>query len=385
MSQRFYRDLPEAPDWTFALQAEWQHPFPPDWTVFKADMVGSTPRLLEGRYKEVNSASSMLIIATANVLGHMTFPFLFLGDGVTLAVYGSEADRLLPVLVGTVHEIHSLFGFDYRLASFPVEAAYRLGLTLSCGVVRVSSKYRQAVLLGSALDWMDQELKTPGSPFLVDPSQTPAAKPDLRGFSCRWQDFPSPCEETVSVIVKPLSGGRLAEAFQAVKDCVPSLKKAHPLRVAGQRMSFRTRQLRAEAAVMSGATRGPLFRLWLFLIRAQMLLLKVFIALNIHIRVGQKELCRIPRDNVESCDSRKVENSLYLTLALDRRERECLQRRLEALRKEGKIAWGMHVAKRATLTCLVRTDLGEEVHFVDASGGGYALASRQLKSQLRNA
>jgi hypothetical protein len=57
---------------------------------------------------------------------------------------------------------------------------------------------------------------------------------------------------------------------------------------------------------------------------------------------------------------------------------------LEALHQQGKIVYGLHVAGNSLMTCFV-DGLGEgrHIHFIDGGDGGYFLASRQLKAQLK--
>ncbi len=382
MSDLFYKNLPEAPNLSESLEPTWLRPFPEDWAIIKSDMVASTRHIQAGRYKEVNSASGLLIIAAANVVGTMDFPFIFGGDGATLAIPESLLPRMRPVLVGVIRQIKEIFGFDFRLAVFSVREIYRRGLSLSCGVLQISARYRQASMVGTGIDWMEAEFKNPGSPFLADVTREPFVQPDMKGFSCRWQDIPSPREETVALIVKPRNPGVLREVIDLIHRTVPSMKLAHPLRVTAQKMNFRTRQLRAEAVAMSGKTRGPRYWLWIYLIKLQMFILRIILLLGISIVVGKKNLARIPNDNVESSDTHKIENNFYTVLALKQSERESLQRNLDRLHRDGKIFYGMHISNRALLTCLIQLEVGEEVHFVDAADGGYAMASRQLKEQM---
>jgi hypothetical protein len=67
---------------------------PGDWTVFLSDVVGSTKAITEGRYKEVNTAGSLPVMAIANLVGDMSFPFAFGGDGMT-AVLRITAARIV--------------------------------------------------------------------------------------------------------------------------------------------------------------------------------------------------------------------------------------------------------------------------------------------------
>jgi hypothetical protein len=44
----------------------------------------------------------------------------------------------------------------------------------------------------------------------------------------------------------------------------------------------------------------------------------------------------------------------------------------------------MHRSSEALLTCIVFSYNGNHMHFVDGSDGGYALAARGLKQQLKS-
>lgn len=50
--------------------------------------------------------------------------------------------------------------------------------------------------------------------------------------------------------------------------------------------------------------------------------------------------------------------------------------------RRGQIAYGVHVSHQAMMTCLM-FNLQDHVHFIDGADGGYALAAKQLKDQLR--
>jgi hypothetical protein len=53
------------------------------------------------------------------------------------------------------------------------------------------------------------------------------------------------------------------------------------------------------------------------------------------------------------------------------------------LHKQGLVAYGMHVADKALMTCFLQSATSH-IHFIDTANGGYALAAKQLKQQLKN-
>ena len=55
---------------------------------------------------------------------------------------------------------------------------------------------------------------------------------------------------------------------------------------------------------------------------------------------------------------------------------------LERRYKSGEIFYGHHSDPAALLTCFVQGP-HQHIHFVDAAGGGYAMAAKQLKGQRK--
>ena len=51
-----------------------------------SDIVRSTAAIAAGRYKAVNTAAAAVIAAVANALGDEDFPFVFGGDGASIAL-----------------------------------------------------------------------------------------------------------------------------------------------------------------------------------------------------------------------------------------------------------------------------------------------------------
>jgi hypothetical protein len=88
------------------------------------------------------------------------------------------------------------------------------------------------------------------------------------------------------------------------------------------------------------------------------------------------------REVAANTDVRKFDDMLRCVLDGTAEQRERLTTALEESFRRGRLAYGMHVAGGAIMTCMVRSYAGEHFHFVDGAGGGYALAAVELKRRL---
>jgi hypothetical protein len=86
-------------------------------------------------------------------------------------------------------------------------------------------------------------------------------------------------------------------------------------------------------------------------------------------------------------DSRKFDDLLRMVVDCSPEQVEAIEALLEREYHRGEIFYGVHVASEALMTYFVygMTD-GEHIHFVDGGGGGgYAMAARGFKRQLKAA
>jgi hypothetical protein len=100
------------------------------------------------------------------------------------------------------------------------------------------------------------------------------------------------------------------------------------------------------------------------------------------IRAMGKRLKDVREDNIRNADIQKLDGAMKMVLSLTPEQREEILAGLEAMRSEGLIWYGSHRSDRAIMTCLIHTNNEDEVHFVDAADGGYAMAARVLKEQI---
>ena len=392
-SDDFYESLPTAATFVDALSSELYAAAPADWILVMTDVTNSTEAIRKGLYKDVTIAGAVGTIAIANLTGDLDFPFLFGGDGMTYLLPGGYRDDVLDVLAETIGTVRQLSGLELRAAVIPVEEIYLQGGELSVGKLRVSERYLQAMLSGSGLELADELLKERRSGKITFAEEErlngDSTRADYRGFSCRWLDVPSSKGETVSVIVRSISADPdhglatlrtlSAELHQLFRDETA----AHPLTVELQRLANRDYLgVRAEAEYRSRSKSGLRYALSLLWIRVELAAVALAVRFKLPIRAKGKRLAAIPRDNIENADIRKFDGTLKMTLSVSPEERQRLTELLDRFEKEGAIAYGMHLSDRAIMTCLIHTNHQDEVHFVDAADGGYALAAARLKEKL---
>jgi hypothetical protein len=87
---------------------------------------------------------------------------------------------------------------------------------------------------------------------------------------------------------------------------------------------------------------------------------------------------------VENSDFRKFDGMWRMVLDGSEAQYRALQEYLDERHRAGRLVYGMHRSREALLTCIVFSYNGNHVHFVDGSDGGYAIAARGLKAQLRS-
>jgi hypothetical protein len=91
---------------------------------------------------------------------------------------------------------------------------------------------------------------------------------------------------------------------------------------------------------------------------------------------------RYTEDVVRNSDFRKFDGTLRMVLSATEAQRTLLVQWLDARHRAGELAYGLHIAREALVTCLIFEREGGHLHFIDGAGGGYALASADLKARL---
>jgi len=385
---RNYEDLPSIADFYDVFSSTNYFRAPQSWYFVMTDVINSTQAIEEGRYKEVNTAGSIAVMAISNIKKDMEFPFLFGGDGMTYLIPKELVEPVKDVLADTRSLVKKVFSLDLRIGIVPVAELYRRGAKLRVAKVQVSDSYQQAIIAGSGCDLAEALLKdpSPDNPWIIPDDWPTSTKTDYSGFTCRWNDVPSSKGETISLIVRARATSSrnkreiLADVLAGIRELLGNQESYHPLNRQGLDVSVK--ESYREQRVMAGDRRGIGYFLYGLMLRVLIPMMQFIIKFRVPMKAQGVEVRNIKDNFLVNADFQKFDGSLKMVLALSTDHRLQLEAFLEERRQQGQLYFGLHRSNRALMTCLMHMKSGNEVHFVDAADGGYALAAKAMKQQI---
>jgi len=382
----FYANLKSFDDFTLVSDLTRYTPAPDDWVVVIADIKGSTDAIAEGRYKDVNMVGAACITAILNVTRTHEIPYVFGGDGATMMVPPETLPRVRQALLETRNLAKKGFGLSLRIGMVPVSRVRGEEVDVLVAKFRLSHGNYLAVFTGGGVGLVDKLIKADdGSQGYVLPEEPADEAPDLEGLSCRWEPLAAQRGVMLSMLIQALAENQsdAAETYRKVIDGLTEAlgydpQKNRPVKVDNMVFRWPPRGLRSEALATHG--RHGYWRHLLFLY-AQSLLQWVLDRFSL--RAGAYD-APVYRDELrENTDYRRFDDTLRMVLDCSPEEVTALDDVLAEFHKQGLIAYGLHVADSALMTCLVfNLADSEHVHFIDGGDGGFAMAARQLKEQL---
>jgi hypothetical protein len=385
--ENFYQTLPSNPDFKTSFEKNNFAPVPDDWFILITDIAGSTKAISEGRYKDVNTAGGLTAIAVANVYGHMDFPFVFGGDGVTFLLPVQYLFPIRSAIADTIGKVKQIYGLELRAGIVPVQELYEKGAKLYVSKFTASPHYNQCSIYGDGLALAEKWIKSGlDESFLVRETEK-ITSADFTGFTCRWQDIPSTKGEVASLILQPLdqdydkAAKIISRILNFIRTEFGEEADYHPISV-NNLSTDDGPYLRNEALAHSGGKKNIMYYLRLLRIWFEVIAVKLSMDFNLPLTSGHYELKRLKDYQVMSADFRKFDGTLKMVISGTSKNRIALEHYLDELSKEGKILYGLHVSNRSLMTCILKAGESQEVHFVDGADGGFALASKMLKEKI---
>lgn len=382
-SETFYRDLPARESFASFSDLAAYAPLPDDWTMLASDVIGSTQAIQAGRYKQVNMAGAATIMAVLNASGDVDPPYVFGGDGALVAVPDAAAAAARDALARTAGLSRDVYGLDLRVAAFPVAELRRRGGEILVQKLALGQSARLAMFAGPGVALVDALLKddAEGAPYRLAPGDDP---PDLEGLSCRWEPLKASRGVMASLMAASVEPGADAgRALAGVRRRIQSIlggdeAAAAPVSDATLRFKLPPAGLKLEALALAGRR-----RFWTTYLP---LLLQAFAqgyAEKFGKKVGPYDAPVYRQELIAQTDFRKFDGVLRMVLDVTPAAADALEAMLAEERRAGRIAYGLHRADSALMTCLVfDLAVADHVHFVDGADGGITIAAKRLKAQL---
>lgn len=377
----FYENIPAFQNFDEILNGDHYYNIPDDWHVIISDVKGSTIAVEEGRYKDVNTVGAATIVVVQNALPSFEFPYVFGGDGATIIIPSDKLEIVQRSLLGLKHLSENQFGLKLRTASISIREINESGYSIKVAKFKIFGKKTVALFNGGGLTIAEDKIKSNNTKYEFIGS--PEGDSNLKGLSCRWQPIPSKKGSVVSILVTATESDsdktyqHVIEEFNEIFD--GQLDTANP--VDSSIMSYKSisqcyqEEKRYHPSILSVA----------FLLRY----LEIIVAVLVF-KFGLKPLFFDPKAYSESMrvhsDYRKFDDTLRMVVDCTEDQYNKINQYLHSMHQQGKLYYGLHKSENALMTCFVdNIKDGNHIHFVDGDNGGYAIAAKQLKSQMKNA
>jgi len=387
-SDNFYEQLVSFSDFSQFTQLEWYSILPSEWFVVITDIQNSTKAIQEGLYKEVNSVSTASIVALLNTVAPLKVPYVFGGDGTTLCIPPSRKNSVESALIATQQMANKLFGLHLRVGMVPMSLIQQDGHQVLVGKYQPSSHFQQAMFQGNGLRYAESLVKDPrrDNPYILSESQI-EADGNFEGFECRWNEVPSAREETVAIMVQALESEITSETTiykeisQKILDIYGPEKDHHPVQLTQLTLASSLRKLSVEARI-----RTCFQTLWIRLMYTLRLGLLVYLGKFLmiqNVKTKNVDWGQYKQNLIVNTDYRKFDETLRMIISGTLEQRKRLVAYLEKLHNERKIVYGIHASPAAIITCMIFNYDTDHVHFLDGSNGGYTMAAKEMKRQLK--
>lgn len=355
---------------------------PLDWYLIMTDIVNSTGYFKAEQYQEINLVAVSSVSVVLNVARrHKTLvPFIYGGDGATIIVPGAILADAKSRLATLRSNAKKRFGMDLRISIIPVSVVEEAGFPIKLAKHFISSHYNQAVFLGEGIRYAESLMKQ--APEYLLPEKTKHRPIDLSGLECEWNALfpPRAGDEVVSLIVMPLGEREPEEVFRDVLDKLDSVygpfEERHPIHPRTLSPTTNLKTILHASHLKYGHVR-PLYL-------ARTFLHGIFKYFLLSMKASLHKVTQsLPTDMSTSSDTLKVDNTLKTVFAGTPESRKEFTKWLNAKEKEGDFVYGLVTSEASVMTCYIKESENMHIRFLDGFGGGYTLASIDLKKKLK--
>lgn len=367
---------------------------PDDWCIVIVDIVSSTVAIERGQYKDVNMVSASAITAVMNAVGREDIAYIFGGDGATILMSAAVAFEVAGALYGTRQMAKDAFGLDMRAGIVWAEELKNRKAAVRLAKMEIAPGVFQASMSGDGITLAEQLVKAPDTAKLHDieslfsPKALSSREADFRGLECRWQPLNSRNGYDVSLIVLARSADDRAkgELYRNILARIAALcgqpDSWKPVAESQLNISSSPGRLAGEARVHARGKGGVAGFFQRVNVCYRAAVGRACLALGL--KAGSFDGKTYRKATAQNTDYIKFDNALRLVMDVTSAQKDALGDYLGKLVAQGLIWYGMHAASSALMTCLVFDYASAHMHFVDGADGGYALAAKAMKQQMKD-
>lgn len=382
MEEEFYRLLTPVTVFTDVVNPDNYEPLPDSWSIISSDVRGSTEAIRLGKYKEVNMAGASIIAAISNYFKPMDLPFVFGGDGSLIAIPSKNMADIHGILKYCNQAISDVYGLDLATGCISMKDIRKAGYDIAVAKYELSDHVQQAIFWGDGTEYVEEKVKSDSWNF----KSSKILQADFSGLECRWNEIPGKEDEILAIIIKVKEGSDVQKS-SLYRDILEKIEQIYgndtnykPLEYDQLKLTGSPTLLKTELSIRSYPKNMISYiKYWLKLYYMQ---LAGWFLMNFKINTSQTNWADYKKDFIRHADYRKFSNALRLVISGKISQREQLEKYLETLYSEGKLAYGLHSSSAAITTCYVTSYQHSHIHFIDGSGGGYTKASQDLKDRL---
>jgi hypothetical protein len=387
-SVNFFKDIQPLKSFSEVVDSSKHIELPDDWFVIITDVLGSTKAIETGKYKQVNTVGACTIMAIKNVNRDIDIPYVFGGDGATLAIPPEMEAGCRNALLGAQKLARDGFSLDLRIGIVPVSFLRSKDCRVNIIKHQVSEHIVQAAITGRGWEYAEELVKGPDTRADYEVVETEKYIPDadFSGFECRWQEIKSRkdhknCLLVLSMKVEPEEKiTEYQEIINKILEIYGPPSEHHPLKQETLKLCFNPMVLMGEAMVQTDRSYWAMIK-YVSKMLFQNILGTYFFWKKIDTEAV--EWSQYQGDVVNNSDYRKFDGMLKMVLDGSKGQENEIREYFEQKYQRGEIVYGIHTATSALLTCLVFSHDKDHAHFVDASEGGYAMAAKYLKKRLK--
>lgn len=378
-TSRFYEELPSFDDFIEITGDQYFCDVPQDWIIFITDVRGSTKAIEAGRYKDVNTIGAASICAVKNV-HEGDFPYVFGGDGATLLIAPQKFEEVVLALKSLQSLSQTRFGLELRVGYVPVKEIIEQGSKLEVAKHELFKGKCVAVFRGGGLSLAEQKIKSGEKRY--ECPERPPGKIDLKGLSCRWNAIPNKRGKVLSIIAlsreenTTLLYGDFLQFLNSLFD--GNMETANPVNT--ELMNYKSiGECISDEKRYTTNLFSPAYFCRLFEIIAAVLFFKYRSPNPAFETVQYTRAMRLHADH------RKFDDMLRMVIDCSPEQVDKIREYLKGHHLKGNLYYGLHESETSLMTCLVQdVKDGNHIHFIDGGNGGYAMAAKQLKKQIKD-